>query len=357
VISGGDGPDQIDGGEGNDRLQGGSDEDEISGGLGDDIAYGGPGADTWDSGRTADGDVDRFYGGSGRDTSFGGERGRQILRGERGDDNLGGGEGDDLIFGGSGDDLLYPAEGDDDVRGGTGMDTVDYAEGGVSSGVPSTADYPRLRVDLQLGKATGLGDDRLRSVEGVIGGSNADVLLGSRRANLFYLSDALYDLPDGRSVEDLIDGRGGDDTIGPSYFGCCGIVVDLAKGTARMAAESSSARLTSVEGAIGTYWEDDLRGDDRANTFRGLEGADVIRARGGSDRIWGDKGGEVGRHRLGRCGARSPRCAERPQGDRQPALVGIHPRHSAGVRLRRPKRAPSVRRRSARRRFRERVER
>ena len=192
-------------------------------------------------------------------------------------------------IGGSGDDRLYPAEGDDEVRGGAGRDTVDYADGGTgySESGSRGLDYPKLKIDLQLGTATGLGEDRLRSVEGVIGGSNADVLLGTRGADSFWLSDLPEDLDEGNSsVEDVIDGRGGQDTIGPAYFGFLDYRVDLDRGTARHGL-GGWARLVSIEGAVGTFEDDVLLGDDHANTFRGLPGADVIRGRGGSDRIWG----------------------------------------------------------------------
>ena len=163
-----------------------------------------------------------------------------------------------------------------------------------------TVDYPPVRIDLQLGRATGLGTDRLTATEGAIGGTNADVILGGPGPNMFYLSDDADDYLVDDSDDtgppptriDLIDGRGGLDTIGPSYFGCCGINVDLAKQTAKMSMDEGSAHLVSIEGAEGTWDNDDLRGDDGPNTFYGLEGPDLIYGRGGADRIWGDGGGE-----------------------------------------------------------------
>ena len=63
--------------------------------------------------------------------------------------------------------------------GGSGTDTVDYS-GSIPEEGSWTENALPVRVDLQRQRATGVGLDTMSSVEGVIGGANRDVLLGSR---------------------------------------------------------------------------------------------------------------------------------------------------------------------------------
>jgi hypothetical protein len=127
--------------------------------------------------------------GPGNDTVFGGLAA----------DNLDGGGGIDTLKGRAGDDRLFDgdttASPDSDVLdGGSGNDRVEYwlrtAPVIVDLNAPNTAG--------QAGE-----NDKLLSIEGAQGGSAADTLTGNDEANDFI----------GYRGADVIDGRGGNDTI------------------------------------------------------------------------------------------------------------------------------------------------
>ena len=157
-----------------------------------------------------------------------------------------------------------------------------------------------VRVDLQRGRATGLGLDTLSSIEGAIGGTGKDVLLGSQGPNIFWLGRNYLN---GNALEgDVIRGRGGRDTLTPEDR-CCnarGIRVDLATGEARRDPADKPATISSIEIVIGTDSPDVLRGDKHANTLRGRGDDDTISGRGGDDRLAGEAGSDELRGGAGR---------------------------------------------------------
>jgi Ca2+-binding RTX toxin-like protein len=273
-------------------MRGGDDNDEIDGGPGSDMAHGDLGGDVWAGHGNAPGDVDHFYGGTGNDRSdFAADAGRQILRGETGDDDLRGGSGSDVILGGPGNDRLAGYLGDDSLRGGSGVDLVDYFET-IGDDYPPLRNERPVRVDLQRGRAAGLGLDTLSSIEGAIGGTGKDVLLGNKGPNIFWLGRNYLN---GNVLEgDVIQGRGGQDTLTPEDR-CCnarGIRVDLASGDARRDPADKPATISSIEIVIGTNLPDVLRGDKHANTLRGRDDDDTISGRGGDDRLAGGTGSD-----------------------------------------------------------------
>jgi Ca2+-binding RTX toxin-like protein len=111
-----------------------------------------------------------------------------------GDDRAGGGLGNDGLDGGDGDDSLFGAEGDDLLEGGPGTDVALFlfTTGGIE-------------VDLALvgRQDTGQGNDLLRSIEGLVGGSEDDVFRGTGAGNA--LTGGLGD--------DLLVGRAGADVL------------------------------------------------------------------------------------------------------------------------------------------------
>jgi Ca2+-binding RTX toxin-like protein len=141
--------------------------------------------------------------------------GRDRLRGTSSADSIGGGSARDVLFGGPGNDLLdgdgqgddeehpdTPARGDA-IDGGPGRDTVSYAA------------HPHgVTVDLTHPHAAGTGneDDRLTSIENVIGTRGHDVLRGNGLAN--ELQGYEYELfATSPLAGDSITGRGGADTL------------------------------------------------------------------------------------------------------------------------------------------------
>ncbi len=109
------------------------------------------------------------------------------LFGGAGDDEVSGLGGDDFIIGGSG-------EGNDFYDGGEDIDTVIY-----SSAIQS------IIVDLTTGQVSGIdiGADRIINIENVVGGSGDDLVTGNALANLL----------DGGTGNDVLRGLGGDDVL------------------------------------------------------------------------------------------------------------------------------------------------
>ena len=120
--------------------------------------------------------------------------GNDVVRGTKGDDNLYSGSGNDSVNSGDGADLIIGGKGggNDSYDGGKGIDTLKY-----------TSATAAITVDLAKGSArsiagndaAGIGIDKLKGIENIISGSYADMLTGSKDAN-------------------VIDAGAGDDTIG-----------------------------------------------------------------------------------------------------------------------------------------------
>jgi len=132
------------------------------------------------------GDGDSMFGYDGDDT----------LRGLGGDDTITGGNGDDEVDGGTGDDSIVGGDGagNDRYTGGSGFDLVIYKSA-----------TSAIKVDLNKGKASGaeIGRDKLKKVEGVLGGQGGDKIIGSKGANLI----------DGHTGKDNLTGGGGKDAF------------------------------------------------------------------------------------------------------------------------------------------------
>lgn len=154
-LTGTDGPDVVYLGYGNDRFDGKGGDDVICGGAGNDTIVGGGGNDT--------------------------------IYGEDGNDVLTGGAGDDIVSTGSGRNSVIEGAGDDTLRGGPGTDRVSYYTFG-------TYKAASVHIDAVAGTATGYGTDTLSRFERYDLTRSADTFRGS-------------------DVSEVVDGRGGDDTI------------------------------------------------------------------------------------------------------------------------------------------------
>lgn len=226
----------LSGGDGNDSLNGGDGDDIHLGGAGDDILFGNVGADSFDGGDgmdtlnftyyTASHNIDLALGkvlfsdgtfeqainienvvagsganqitGSTVDNRLDGGAGNDVISGNDGNDVLVGGDGDDTLRGGNGADKLIGGTGLDIFDGGDGFDTGDFSY--------STATWT---LDLQQGKALSSGTtETLTSIEGLIGGTGNDVLIGNVEANQLegYLGN---DTVTGGAGDDIFVFRGG----------------------------------------------------------------------------------------------------------------------------------------------------
>jgi Ca2+-binding RTX toxin-like protein len=329
TLDGGDGDDRLNGGGGDDyvqdyygdnTIQGGAGDDYLSGGGGSELIRGGDGADTLDGGRAPTG-VDTLDGGDGADGWQVSGRGAEALSvtlntdpnaastaasngaviatathmellyadGAQGNDSLVGAGGADQLYGGEGGDTLKGGGGNDYIGGGFtlsagGVDPAarDSLDGGAGSDVWSVEGYsllaplvltlraPNVVSKLGVGGVvaqTAINMDRLD----VVGGVGADRFVGGAGA----------DTLDGYFGRDTLNGGGGSDILA-FYSFRQGVTASLATGTT-----SDGDVLISIENLIGTYYDDTLIGDDRANRIDGRGGFDSIEGGGGDDVLRG----------------------------------------------------------------------
>ncbi len=224
-ISGTKHRDVIDGGAGDDEIHGKGGNDVVCAGRGRDFVFGGPGSDRIDGGDNSD--------------SLHGNEGRDRLRGQRGSDYLAGAQDGDRIIGGP------------DGRTRAGADVAAFG-----------GHLAPVHVDLGRGVAHGQGIDRLVGIEGVMGSTLPDTIVGDDGANVL----------SGSAGTDVIRGAGGDDLIngGPSE--------DVVHG------DGGDDRI------LGYYGDDQLYGDRGADSIEGYSGADTIFGGPGADTLAGDEG-------------------------------------------------------------------
>lgn len=139
-------------------------------------------------------DGDDFIDGRGGDDFLVGGAGADEIHGGGGADSITGGDGNDRLFGGAGDDRFWVGFGVDLYDGGEGVDSLVFSldSGGVT-------------VDLSLATRQEFAPSMygtLTSIERVSGTRFADTLLGDARDNIF----------DSGAGDDIVDGRGGNDT-------------------------------------------------------------------------------------------------------------------------------------------------
>jgi Ca2+-binding RTX toxin-like protein len=233
----------------------------------------------------------------------------ETIRGTQGNDVIVARGGDDLIFGRGGKDVICGSAGLDQIYGGGGNDKLfggndtDFLDGGVGNntidgqGAGDWAYYASsslpVQGDLRAGEATSEGTDTFDSIEALWGSVFDDELFGSDDGDTIF-GDAGNDMIDGRSgLLDFLAGDDGDDqiiggTTGGFAFDVAyyryasgGVNVDLDAGTATGGAGTDT--LDGIEGAWGSDFNDELRGDEGKNPFAGSEGNDIIDGRGEFD--------------------------------------------------------------------------
>ncbi|UVC10134.1 hypothetical protein IHQ71_05885 [Rhizobium sp. TH2] len=306
IITGTDGENDLFGGFGNDLLFGGAGGDILDGDVGVDTAsYGSSaggvrvtlndatlGLGSFAAGGDAEDDtlisienligsnfVDRLTGNSGRNTINGGN-GDDIIHGLDGTDIILGGAGSDQLFGGNQNDTLNGGDGDDEIDGGANTDTVTYAT-------------QRLGIDIDLGDGDSAGrattapigligaeEDRLFSIENIVGTSVKDTLAGNTSRN-------------------TINGGGGDDSLvfttgGDRLDGDAGIDrlvfqnfteaanIDLGS-QVTVGASTIVTTLVEIENVLAGNGSDVIRGTTGDNTIEGSGGFDTMTGLGGND--------------------------------------------------------------------------
>jgi Ca2+-binding RTX toxin-like protein len=311
----------LSGGAGTDNLYGRGGDDHLSGGAGDDFIDGGDGFDvvSYDDGieggvyvdlripiqhtflSTAHGkdrliSIEALWGSTGDDTFIGnasenylgGNAGNDTLTAIGGHDTLDGGEGDDilissvdgegdLLVGGVGDDVLTIAgtQGLTILDGGEGSDTIRFT-GAVG------VTYDLSKTGLQT-VAPGLTVD-VQGVENAWGGDGDDHLIGDARDNVL----------SGGGGRNLLDGGDGSDIA--SYASSAKAVwVQLQNNSATLSETPGTPLDTfvSIEGVIGSKFDDQIFGSLAKNHLWGGAGNDSLSAWGGGDVLEGGEGNDV----------------------------------------------------------------
>lgn len=284
--------DTISGGDGNDRINGFYGDDTLSGGNGSDGLFGGAGAD--------------------------------VLNGGVGQDRIYGGDGDDII-----NDTQFLAPSDNDVNdGGAGIDTYVQDIGSIG------ASY-----DLAAGRSyagSGLSPrDYFVSIENLtVGGDSA--VYGDDGANELRVNGTLNNIMDGRGGDDRLFAGGGNDTVSGGdgndrLFGedgndaltgglgndrlygatgadsldggfgfdmasyessSAGVTVNLAAGSG-VGGDAQGDTLVSIERVVGSGFQDFLTGDNFSNRLEGGDGDDTLFGNGGFDKLLGGAGADT----------------------------------------------------------------
>lgn len=283
-----------------DVLRADEQDNVLTGNAGDDVLEGGEGADTLDggegldlasySGATSGLFVDLSFstlndGAASGDTyasieGFIGSDFADTLRGTDNTDHLDGGSGADTLVGRGGDDTLIGGAGGDRLIGHDGTDSASYetAGAGVIADLSNTA--------RNTGEAAG---DTYASIENLEGSSFNDELSGDGESNLLI----------GGSGDDILQGGGGADTLNggegmdvASYAdSTVAITVNLLNPSLNTG-ESADDTFISIEGIVGSDFNDTLNGDDEANIIFGGAGDDTIDGGPGQDILVGGPGAD-----------------------------------------------------------------
>jgi Ca2+-binding RTX toxin-like protein len=263
-VTGGGGADQLDGGDQGNTLRGGGGNDMLTGGAGNDVLAGGPGADVLKGGNgndrasynnatagfTADlADSTQNTGAAAGDTYFSVEG----LQGGSGNDHLIGNDVNNTLIGGAGADIL---------DGGNGFDTADYRN--ASAGLTANLADPSQNT----GDAAG---DTYISIERLRGTDFDDHLIGNSGNNQL----------DGGAGADILDGGGGFDFA--RYQSAAGPVTASLGDPSVNTGDAAGDSYTSIEGLIGSDYDDTLIGDSGNNQLDGGAGADILDGGDGFD--------------------------------------------------------------------------
>jgi Ca2+-binding RTX toxin-like protein len=273
-IAGSDFDDKITGNDSNNWFLGGNGADAIDGRGGIDIANYAESDEAVDihldgvrsSGGSAEGDLLSNI---------------EIIKATEFDDRLTGGTGDETFEAGAGDDIFFASLGADRFEAGDGIDTADYrtATGGVA-----------VYLDGRSGVGAEAQGDVLNAVEKLFGSRFDDTLVGDDKDNILV----------GGAGADNIEGGAGQDTV--DFSAATAAIAISLDGVAGMAGDGLGDRISGVEVAIGTDFDDVIQGsagDDELvggagnDTLEGGLGADIIRGGDGRDTVSFAQGNEA----------------------------------------------------------------
>jgi Ca2+-binding RTX toxin-like protein len=261
------------GGRAGDKLTGDGNANHIAGGRGKDTLDGAGGIDTVDYSDKSK-RVDVTLNKSHDVTVRVGKSAEDTIRNF---ENIVGGKAGDILTGDSRANKFVGAAGRDTIDGGRGLDLADYSE--KVSGVKVTLDGSNWATVSVGGKS----EDRIRNIEKLLGGYGNDTLTGDGGANTLQ----------GAVGKDRLDGKGGIDTVDYSDRPWA-ISADLSGSnwsTVRVngVAEDTIRR---IENVIGSFRDDSISGDGKANMLAGGSGNDTLYGSGGIDTLKGGSGND-----------------------------------------------------------------
>ncbi|MBF9195203.1 cadherin domain-containing protein [Microvirga terrestris] len=297
------------GGNGDDQLAGLYGADKLEGGAGNDFAdYQVPDVDLVASLLQTEWHLNTDVA---KDDTYDSIEG--IISGD-GNDMLSGNHNDNTIIGAGGNDTLQGHDGADSLDGGIGNDFASYAS--TTTGVIASL----AGGITQTGHAAG---DKYNSIEGLIGGSGSDRLIGNGSANTLRGGQGDDSLEGGAGI-DLLQGGHGSDTLeggagadilqggqveilkdgttqdivdtGIDFAdyrnSSAGVNVNLGAGTGSNG-DATGDQYISIEGVIGSSSSDTLTGSNGANTLIGGGGNDILNGGGGVDSLRGGSGDDT----------------------------------------------------------------
>ncbi|MEL6617675.1 MAG: calcium-binding protein [Pseudomonadota bacterium] len=272
-----------------------------------------------------------------------GNTGHNTINGTNAGDVLYGGTGgNDQLFGGSGNDVLVAGSGDDSLTGGAGRDVfvmgattskariLDFDPGKDVidlSGLPFLYDVGQLSiVDLSSRFTLSWGGVSISVYHPDNPGMTQEQLLSAIKIDLAH-SVTTIEAPDPNAVVSYFGTAGDDDLVGDVtvdvFFASSGAdslnggenrdyvtFDDFSAGVKldllfpdKNQGELADDILVSIEGVMGTAFQDVIEGDHVQNWFEGGDGNDILRGRSARDRLFGEEGedtlnGGKGRDRL-----------------------------------------------------------
>jgi len=227
--------------------------------------------------------------GSNHDDNLTGDGNANRLSGAQGNDFLNGGAGNDTLDGGAGNDRLWGGSGADSLIGGDGSDFYYVDDAGDS--VSETNANP----------ASGGTDQVLTYLASTTLGAHIENgrILATGAASL--IGNALDNLLDAGTGNNLLDGAIGNDTVSYLYGASSGVSVSLAIVGAQATGGSGSDTLIAIENLSGSTYDDSLTGNGNANRISGAQGNDfldggagndTLDGGAGNDRLWGGTGAD-----------------------------------------------------------------
>lgn len=239
-----------------------------------------------------------FYSGSGNINAdsggyyfdFSDGSGNANLTGGNFADQLIGGSGNDKLVGGAGNDLLDGRTGSNLLDGGAGIDTARF--GGSGAATVNLAQGYGLQWDVDRWAIS-----TLTGIENLTGSTGADQLTGNNGSNVLDGAASDDTLDGGLGNDTLIGGLGNDTLTGgdgldtADYSGAgAAVTIRLALASAQNTGGAGFDSLSGIENVVGSFFNDNLQGDDGANTLTGGDGDDALLGGLGDDFLIGGLG-------------------------------------------------------------------